>query len=185
MNKSYPGFYRGKIVKINEDKKNGIYYVRIYPMFANIDDDKLPPALSNMTNSRSENPLKVDDWVWCFFENGYERTPIIFDRCNIKDQYPDFTKGDKPNYWDDLEKNDDIEETEIEYEAEYGKAISYQFGDNIHIDIDEENELILIKTSNSFFCIDKEGSIHFKGKNLFYYRRKIQLCRKIIVYKTG
>lgn len=173
MNKNWPGFYRGKIIKIDEDKMNGVYYVRIYPMFANIDDDKLPPALSNMTNSQSENPLKVDDWVWCFFDNFSSRTPIIFNRCNIKDQYPDFAKGDQPDYWDDLKKNDDIDETEIKYEAKYGKSVSYQFGENIHVDIDTENELILIKTSNGFICIDKEGSFHIKGKNIFITNEEV------------
>jgi hypothetical protein len=186
MNKNWPGFYRGKIVKIDEDKMNGVYYVKVYPMFANYEDDKLPPALSNMTNSQSENPLEVGEWVWCFFENFSSRTPIIFDRCNIKDQYPDFAKGEEPDYWGDLEKNDDIEETEIEYEAEYGTATSYKFGDNIHVDIDTENELILIKTSTAFLCIDKEGSFHIKGKNTFITNEeKFNIGVESLYFKIG
>lgn len=167
FNKKYSGFYRGKILKIDEDKKNGIYKVCIYPMFANLEEDKIPSALSNMTNKESENPLLVDDWVWCFFDNGNPRLPIIFDRCNIKDQYPDYTKGEEPDWWADLEKNDDIEETEIEYAAEYGKSRAFYFGENIKICFDEENEQIIVKTSKAHIAIDADGGLHLKGSKVF------------------
>jgi hypothetical protein len=167
FDKKYYGNYRGQIVEVNNDVKNGLYKVKIYPFFANIETTYLPYAQSNLTTENSNENLKVDDIVWCFCEQGNAHFPIIFSKCNIKDKLPDDCFGEQPDYWNDIEANTDISESTVNYEGEYNKIFSKKFGNNIRLYIDEENETIVLRTSKGYVIIDSEGDFHSKLRNLY------------------
>ncbi len=160
--KKWYGMYRAQIVEINDDIKNGIYKVRVYPMMADIEDDYLPLALSNMTNVNNNENFVKDEFIWVFFENGNPKFPIIFDRCNIKDQFPAGIDGEEPDWFGDIEYNADIEEDEVTYEGEYGTVWAKNFGENIHLLFDYDNELLVVKGSNFWIVIDSDGNYHKK-----------------------
>lgn len=168
FDRKYYGNYRAQIVKVNEDIKNGVYKVRVYPMMVDIEDNYLPYAMSNLTNKKNHDNLNIGDWVWVFFENnGNPHYPIIWSRCNVKDQIPSGCIGDEPNYYNDFVANSDIDESEIEYNGEYGKVLSKLFGDNIIVEIDEENEQIVLKGTNFYYVIDSNGDLHYNLKNYY------------------
>ena len=158
------GMYRAIIVEENSDfPGNGIYTVRVYPMMADIEDDYLPPAQSNMTTKYGHENLIEDEVVWVFFENGDAHIPIIFDRCNIKDFFPQGANGEEPDWWGDMEANSDIDEEEVSFEGEAGKVWVKTFGENFHILIDEENEVFVMKGSNFWIIMDADGNWHMKA----------------------
>jgi hypothetical protein len=165
--KKWYGMYRAQIIEVNTDKKNGIYKIKAYPIHAEVEDDYLPYALSNMTNIKGHENFVADDWVWVFFENGNPKFPVIFDRCNVKDQFPDGSDGEEPEWFQDIEVNSDIEESEIEWNGEYGKVWAKDLGENTHIVIDEENEMLIVKTENYWMVIDADGNFHRKSAKSF------------------
>jgi hypothetical protein len=164
--KKFYGNFRAKIIEVDSEIKNGRYKVRVYPMMAKIAEDKLPYALSNMTNSFKHLSLKVGQWTWCFFENGNARFPIIFDLNNIKDNYPDSAKGNSPSWFNNISANTNIDESTVNYNGEYGKTDDFDFGD-IHIHFDEENKQVIIMVGSKYFAIDTNGDIHEKVNNKF------------------
>jgi hypothetical protein len=139
LEKKYSGMYRGQIAKVDEDIKNGIYYVRVYPMMASLTDSELPKATSNLTVRYSHISLHVDDWVWCFFENENFQYPVIFDLCNFKDSYP---------------KTSD-------FGTDYGKFHRFDFNDGaVTLEIDEDEGQVKIQTMNDVeITFDKKGAI--------------------------
>lgn len=167
FDKKYFGMYRAKIIEVNEDVKNGIYKVRTFPVTSDIEDQYLPYAQSNMTVNDKHINLKVDDFVWVFFENGNPEYPVIFDRCNIKDKYPDASTGNEPTYYNDITSDTAIDENTVTYGGTYNKVSSFDFGENIHIEIDEENEQILFMTSKHQLIFDTDENGHIKLNSLF------------------
>ncbi len=163
--KSYNGFYRGVIRKVM-DLKNGIYKVRIYPFFCDVNDDDLPIALSNMTNRFCHISLKENDIVWCFFENGDLNYPIIFDLCNVKDKYPKGADGKKPDFYDNITSDSNIDEVNVSYNGEYNSVDSIDF-DNIKIEIDKKNKQIVIYSDIFYIILSKDGNIHIKTKEMY------------------
>jgi len=159
------GFYRGIIVEVLDDK-NGLYRVRINPFYDGLEDEDLPVAQSNMTNKRKHISLEEDDIVWCFFDCGLPTHPIIFNFCNIKDKYPIQCTGDEPDYYDNIEKDDDIDENEVKYNGEYNSVDGFDFKD-IHIEIDMENNQFILISPNWQIIFDKDECGHLKIKDLF------------------
>ncbi len=166
INMRYDGFYRAEIKEVM-DLKNGLYKVKIYPFFYDIDDvEKLPVAMSNLTNKYSHISLEVGDWVWVFFDNGCINNPVIFDLCNVKDSYPKSASGEKPDYYDNIVKDNEIDENEVKYNGEYNKFNSFYFGD-IKIDFDMKNKQIILYSDNWYIVLDSDKGIHIKGNSCF------------------
>ena len=165
--KSYDGIYRAKIIEVDETTKNGIYKIKPYPYMANVKNDNLPLAVSTTTVRWKHINLKVDDWVWIFNENGDKRYPVIFDICNFKNSYPDAAVGTKPDYYDNISADTEIDETTFTYKGTYNKISSFLFGDNIKIDIDEDNNQILVYVNDNYFIIDDNNNIHIKSNSSY------------------
>ncbi len=94
----FPLNYRAKIIAIDNDNKNGIYKVRVYPMMEGIGEEFLPYATSMLTTRYSHIQLKVGDMVWVFFENGDRDYPVIQGLCNAKGKYPQAVDGTYGEY---------------------------------------------------------------------------------------
>lgn len=169
--KKYYGNYRAKIIEVDETLKNGIYKVRVYPMMAEILDEYLPLAQSNLTTEEKHINLYVNDWVWVFFENGDQHYPIIWNRCNIKDNYPNQATGDSPDYYNDILADSDIDESSVSYNGTYNKVSGFDFppGDNakIHLEIDEENGQFILISDNWQIIFDKDKKGHLKFADIF------------------
>jgi hypothetical protein len=159
--------YRAKIIEINDDKKNGIYKCKVFPFMADIEDEFLPWATSTMTTKESHVNIYVDDWVWVFFENGDPQFPVIFSKCNIKDNFPDGSDGERPTFWDNFNPNTEIDETGISFNGEYGKVSVFKFGDKVYVYFDEGNQVI-IRTEKGYFVFDDAGDYHGKMRSLFF-----------------
>lgn len=162
----YSGFYRG-VVKEVVDKKNGLYRVKVYPFFGDVDDvSKLPVGCSNMTNSRGHISLRVGDVVWVFFENGRLEFPVIFSFCNVKDRYPKWCSGERGDYYDSIVSNSEIGENEVSYSGEYNKVDGFEFGD-IKVEFDMKNKQVVFFVGGRYFVLDKDGNLHIKVGKCF------------------
>jgi len=157
---NYPGNYRAQIVDINTDKKNGIYRVRVWPFMVDVEEQYLPWAVSNLTNRTQHIDLKKDDWVWVFFENSDVDFPVIFNICNFKDSYPKGATGTNPDYYNNITADSSIDETTVSYVGEYNSVSAYNFGDDIHLDIDEENKQMVLYSDNWYIILDKDKNLH-------------------------
>ncbi|MGA2436352.1 MAG: hypothetical protein ABSG25_13830 [Bryobacteraceae bacterium] len=186
FDKKYNDHYRGIIVKVDTTNKNGIYFVRCYPMHANISDDMLPPAFSTMTNISEHEPLQVGDLVWCYMENSNAQFPIIESRCGAKNQIPQASSGTEPDYFSDLTANSDLNESSISWDGEYNKVYSKDFGNNVHVAVNEDKEWILVKTDKGYFYFDANGDMHTNINNLFLTSQNaVNVAGKTLLFKIG
>lgn len=171
----YNGIYRAKVIKVYDeskfDVKNGLYKVRIYPFNCDTDelkDDDVPVAQSNLTNKYGHICIKENDWVWVMLENGNPRFPVIIGFCNGNGLYPtQAVGGDDPTYYTNIEADTDISENEVTYNGEYGTVDGFDFGENIHVEVDEENKQIIFITDKHQIILDKDGNLHLKFSNIF------------------
>lgn len=139
----FSGMYRAKIIAINDDLKSGVYKVRVWPMMEGIGEDFLPWATSTLTTRYRHIQLKVDDFVWVFFENSDVYYPVIFDLCNIKDKYPQAESGAYGTY-DKMSFGDNGEFT-AEYD-ESNKKLTIKVEGGAEFDI---GTLLTIKTQSA------------------------------------
>jgi hypothetical protein len=160
------GMHRAKIISLDNTIKNGIYKVRVWPFMVDILDNDLPLAQSNMTVNDKHINLKVGDWVWVFFENGNPEYPVIFDKCNIKDKFPDGTDGNSPTWFNNIQANNQINESTVNYNGQYNTVSGFDFGE-IHIQFDEQNKQLIIMVGSKYFILDSNGDIHEKVNNKF------------------
>jgi hypothetical protein len=167
FNQKWEDHYLGIIKEIDSQNKNGIYKVLVYPMYANIQTDFLPPAFSLMTNKSENDPLVVGDIVWCRMQNFDAHFPIIECRANVKNQFPKGSDGQQPDWFSDITANSDISESTVSFEGEYPTIYAKDFGDNIHILFDEKNQVLIVKTDKGYMILDKNGDLHLNINNVF------------------
>ena len=155
-------------------------------MMLDIEDDFLPFGQSNHTTKFDNINYQKGDWVWVFFEGGNPLYPVIFDRVNIKDFKPSGSDGEEPNWFGDIEANSDINETDVTWDGETGKIWSKSFGDNVHISIDEENEQLIIKGTNFWMVMDKDGNYHKKAvASYMTFDEKFNIAADEMLLKMG